>query len=171
MAGPARPEDSPGADEPEVVSEEEAPEDDFFEADASAELTEDEDDQVEEYASDDEEVSLDAIIIAHNYCSCPAVDFVWRSELDESVLPPSKIFNYDEVVHLVSCFICSSFLQQERENAAAKEVARKERERLKNQERMRKEQVEKMRSQLNTDAAQGEVRYNNNYSVVVTRHV
>ena len=100
MAGPPRPEDSPEADEPEVVSEEEAPEDDFFEADASAELTEDEDDQVEEYASDDEEVSLDAISIAHIYCSCPAVDFVRQSELDESVLPPSKIFNYDEVVHL-----------------------------------------------------------------------
>ncbi|KAH7616623.1 hypothetical protein Ndes2526B_g08720 [Nannochloris sp. 'desiccata'] len=101
MAGPARPEDdSMGEEEPEVEEEEEeeVPEDDFFEADASAELTEDED-QGEEYESDDD------------------------AEVD---------------------------------HAAAKEIAKKERERLKNQEKMRKEQVEKMRSQLNTDAAHGE---------------
>ena len=39
----------------------------------------------------------------------------------------------------------------------ARQVAQKERERLKLQEKLRKEQVEKMRSQLNTDAAAGEV--------------
>jgi hypothetical protein len=48
-----------GEEEPQI-EEEEAPEDDFFEADASAEVTEDED-QAEEYESEDEElVSLDS---------------------------------------------------------------------------------------------------------------
>jgi len=39
----------------------------------------------------------------------------------------------------------------------AKAVAKKERERLKLQEKIRKDQVEKMREQLNTQAAAGEV--------------
>jgi peroxiredoxin len=62
------------------------------------------------------------------------------------------------VVHLFSPVHLSGSSLQEADNAAAKEIAKKERERLKLQEKMRKEQVEKMRSQLNTDAAHGEVR-------------
>jgi len=58
----------------------------------------------------------------------------------------------------LSPFICLFFSLQEVDYAAAKEIAKKERERLKNQEKVRKEQVEKMRSQLNSDAALGEVR-------------
>jgi hypothetical protein len=76
---------------------------------------------------------------------------------------PSKlIFNFDCVVHLFSLVVCVFLPLQDIDNAAAKEVAKKERERLKNQEKQRKEQVEKMRSQLNDDAAVGEVR---NYTV------
>jgi hypothetical protein len=56
-----RPEDeSMSEEEPQVEEEEEVPEDDFFEADASAELTEDED-QAVEYESDEDAVSLEAI--------------------------------------------------------------------------------------------------------------
>jgi len=40
--------------EAEVPVEDEAPEDDFFEADASAEVTEDEEDDGEEYETEDE---------------------------------------------------------------------------------------------------------------------
>lgn len=42
--------------------EDTAPEEDFLEADASAEATEDEQEPTEEYASDDEEVSIDDTI-------------------------------------------------------------------------------------------------------------
>lgn len=44
------------------------------------------------------------------------------------------------------------------ETEAAKEVARKERERLKLQEQQRKQQVEEMRMQMNKDASAGDVR-------------
>jgi hypothetical protein len=44
------------------------------------------------------------------------------------------------------------------ETEAAKEVARKERERLKLQEQQRKQQVEQMRMQMNKDASAGDVR-------------
>jgi hypothetical protein len=74
MAGSARAEDSV---DPEVeVSEEEAPEDDFFEADASAELTEDEDQGGEEYETEDEEVSLDVITIMKIWIPCPTMAFI-----------------------------------------------------------------------------------------------
>jgi len=43
------------------------------------------------------------------------------------------------------------------ENEVAKAIAKKERERLKLQEKIRKEQVEKMRTHLNDEAAAGEV--------------
>ena len=54
--------------------------------------------------------------------------------------------------------LCNVFYVQALENELAKEVAKKERERLKNQDKMKREQVEKLRQQLNTDAAAGEVR-------------
>jgi hypothetical protein len=92
MAGPARPDDdSMGEEEPEVQEEEEeVPEDDFFEADASAELTEDED-QGEEYESDEDAVSLEAIIIPEMCCARLTVDFICRSELRRVFFPPSKL--------------------------------------------------------------------------------
>ena len=43
-------------------------------------------------------------------------------------------------------------------NEAARAVARKERERLKQQDRIRREQLEQMRTQQNADASKGEVR-------------
>lgn len=42
---------------------------------------------------------------------------------------------------------------------AAREVARKERERLKQQDKQRREQLERMRLQQNQDASRGEVRW------------
>lgn len=47
---------------------------------------------------------------------------------------------------------------QELESAAAREIARKERERLKQQDKLRREQLEKFRATANMDAAKGEVR-------------
>ena len=44
------------------------------------------------------------------------------------------------------------------EDETDKEIAKKERARLKAQEEQRKEQVEKMREQLNKEASAGEVR-------------
>lgn len=48
--------------EPEAGHEDDGVEDDFFEADASAELTEDEDQGPVEYETEDEEVSLEMCI-------------------------------------------------------------------------------------------------------------
>lgn len=47
---------------------------------------------------------------------------------------------------------------QELESAAAREIARKERERLKQQDKLRREQLERMRMSQNQDASKGEVR-------------
>jgi hypothetical protein len=47
---------------------------------------------------------------------------------------------------------------QELQSAAAREVARKERERLKQQDKLRREHLEHLRTQQNSDAAKGEVR-------------
>lgn len=44
------------------------------------------------------------------------------------------------------------------ESATAREMARKERERLKQQDKMRREQLERFRETANTDASKGEVR-------------
>lgn len=44
-------------------------------------------------------------------------------------------------------------------DAAAREVARKERERLKQQDKIRREQLERMRLQQNSDASRGDVRW------------
>lgn len=44
-------------------------------------------------------------------------------------------------------------------SAATKEVARKERERLKAQDKYKKDQLEKLRAEQNTDASLGEVGY------------
>ena len=49
-------------------------------------------------------------------------------------------------------------MQEILENERAKDIAKKERERLRVQDKIRKEQVEKMREQINSDAAAGEVR-------------
>ena len=59
MADPEQPVAQVNAanEEPEAAVEDDAAEDDFFEADASAELTEDEDQGTVEYESEDEEVS------------------------------------------------------------------------------------------------------------------
>ena len=59
MVGKEKPADPVDQEMSENVSgeEDEAPEDDFFEADASAELTEDEDNATVEYESGDDEVS------------------------------------------------------------------------------------------------------------------
>lgn len=42
-------------------------------------------------------------------------------------------------------------------SAATKEIARKERERLKAQDKYKKDQLEKLRAEQNTDASLGEV--------------
>jgi len=90
MAGPARPDDDyMGEEEPEVQEEDEVPEDDFFEADASAELTEDED-QGEEYETDDDAVSLEATIITKICSLWLTVDSICSSELGRVFLPPFK---------------------------------------------------------------------------------
>lgn len=44
-------------------------------------------------------------------------------------------------------------------SAATKEIARKERERLKAQDKYKKDQLEKLRAEQNTDASLGEVGY------------
>lgn len=49
-------------------------------------------------------------------------------------------------------------MMQALESELAREVARKERERLKAQENQRKEQIESMRSQMNKEAMAGDVR-------------
>ena len=49
-------------------------------------------------------------------------------------------------------------VQDALENEQAKKMAKKERERLKLQDKQKREQVEKMRQTLNADAAAGEVR-------------
>lgn len=54
-------------------------------------------------------------------------------------------------------FSGDALVVQALETEAARLVARKERERLKLQDKLRKEQIEKMRQQLNTDAAAGDV--------------
>lgn len=59
-------------------------------------------------------------------------------------------------------------MMQDFESEAAKEVAKKERERLKLQEKAKKEQLEKMREQLNQDAAAGEVRLHTSTHIFFT---
>ena len=60
-----------------------------------------------------------------------------------------------------SCCCCRALTLpphlQELESAMAREIARKERERLKAQDKLRREQLEMMRTTQNTDAAKGEV--------------
>ena len=52
-------------------------------------------------------------------------------------------------------FRCGS--QEELTSAATKEIARKERERLKAQDKYKRDQLEKLRAEQNTDASSGEV--------------
>ena len=47
--------------------------------------------------------------------------------------------------------------QEELTSAATKEIARKERERLKAQDKYKRDQLEKLRAEQNTDASAGEV--------------
>lgn len=50
------------------------------------------------------------------------------------------------------------FLQVALDSANTREIARKERERLKAQDKYKKDQLEKLRAEQNVDASSGEVR-------------
>lgn len=66
----------------------------------------------------------------------------------------------------VSCQICCStqlFLQAALDSANTREIARKERERLKAQDKYKKDQLEKLRAEQNVDASSGEVRLRLNF--------
>ena len=127
--------------EPEDSGEQTAPEEDFFEADASADTELEDDDGGDEYDTEEEapeEVSVHVKCLEVQGSVLGAIPRCWRRML-------------------ISPHFCGRRFVQALETEAARMVARKERERLKLQDKLRKEQIEKMRQQLNSDAAAGDV--------------
>jgi SWI/SNF-related matrix-associated actin-dependent regulator of chromatin subfamily A member 5 len=122
------------ASEGKQEKEETAPEDDFLEADATGSISEDDEGLTVEYNSDEEEEEEVRLM--------SLIQDVQSSDLH----PYFQKLNPD----------IFPFQTQELEDEAAKLIAKKEKERLRLQEKSRRDQVEKMRSQLNADAEKGE---------------
>lgn len=126
-----------------------APDEDFLEADADAstELGEAEEEGGEDYETDVE---------APEEVRRPGIQTPALQPAAAAAAPPSHAARRRRRQQLR--LPCSPARTLQVLDAAAREVARKERERLKQQDKLRREQLERMRLQQNQDASKGEVR-------------
>ena len=126
-----------------------APDEDFLEADADAstELGEAEEEGGEDYETDVE---------APEEVRRPGIQTPALQPAAAALPTPSRAARRRRRQQLR--LPCSPTHPLQVIDAAAREVARKERERLKQQDKLRREQLERMRLQQNQDASKGEVR-------------
>ena len=141
---------------------ERAPDEDFAEADAegSTELGGDEPEPTEEFDTEDEapeEVGQAPAAPGAGLLEGRAVCQIEPGPRDVG----KEAIRGDQILKLVPPLPpspCSPACLQELESATAREMARKERERLRQQDKLRREQLERFRETANTDASKGEVR-------------